>query len=132
MLTESLGSSSHDVFAVTTGDAAVAVLLGPDPPQIMVLDRTMPGCDGPAVRRRVRAARKDTPFRLHPPVAAHGEAESMMSGLSAGADHFIARPCRPDVLLARLRVGERTSGRTMKPGAPLRISAPSCRTSTPG
>jgi two-component system cell cycle response regulator len=107
VLTETLESSSFEVVAVTTGDAALAVLLGPNPPQIAVLDWTMPGCDGPAVCRRIRAARRDTPFYFIL-VTAHGDAESMVSGLSAGADDFIAKPCRPDVLLARLRVGERT------------------------
>ncbi|MEO6950475.1 MAG: diguanylate cyclase [Polyangia bacterium] len=107
VLTETLESSSYEVIPVTTGDAALAVLLGPNPPQIAVLDWTMPGCDGPSVCRRVRAARKDTPFYFIL-VTAHGDADSMVSGLSAGADDFIAKPCRPDVLLARLRVGERT------------------------
>jgi DNA-binding response OmpR family regulator len=107
VLTKTLESSSYDVVTATSGDAALATLLSAQAPQLAVLDWTMPGCDGPAICRRIRAARPRTAYYFIL-VTAHSDAKMVVSGLEAGADDFITKPYEPDVLLARLRVGART------------------------
>ena len=107
VLTETLESSSYDVVTATTGDAALAILLSAQAPQLAVLDWTMPGCDGPAICRRIRAARSRSAFYFIL-VTAHSDAKMVVSGLEAGADDFITKPYEPDILLARLRVGARS------------------------
>ena len=107
VLTKTLESSSYEVVTATTGDAALATLLGAKAPQLAVLDWTMPGCDGPAICRRIRAARPHSAFYFIL-VTAHSDARMVVSGLEAGADDFITKPYEPDILLARLRVGART------------------------
>jgi two-component system, OmpR family, response regulator len=66
----------------------------------IVLDRMLPGIDGPEVCRRLRAASVWSPVLM---LTAMGEVSDRVVGLDAGADDYMAKPFDFDELLARLR-----------------------------
>ena len=72
-------------------------------PDAIVLDLMMPGEDGLALTRALRAAR--TPWAGVPilMLSARGEAIDRVVGLEMGADDYLAKPFSPRELLARLR-----------------------------
>jgi two-component system, OmpR family, response regulator PhoP len=66
----------------------------------LLLDRMMPGLDGVAVVRALRAKGVKTPVLL---LTALGEVEHRVEGLDAGADDYLVKPFAFRELLARLR-----------------------------
>lgn len=90
-----------DGFRVSTayeGESAVrAVLTGQ--PDIAVVDVMMPGLSGIEVLRRIRAC-SSLPVLM---LTARGDEESRVLGLELGADDYVAKPCTPRELSARLR-----------------------------
>lgn len=78
-------------------------------PQLVLLDLMLPGMDGMAVCRKIRAH----PEAGHTPVmmlTARTSEEDTVSGLEAGADDYVAKPFSNRVLLARVRSLLRRSG----------------------
>ena len=71
-------------------------------PQLIVLDLMLPGMDGMAVCRKIRADAdlRDTLILM---LTARNQEEDMVSGLEAGADDYVAKPFSNRVLLARVR-----------------------------
>jgi two-component system OmpR family response regulator len=55
----------------------------------IVLDRNLPGIDGLAVLRALRAAQKDTPILI---LSALAHADERITGLRAGADDYLGKP----------------------------------------
>ena len=87
-------------FLVTVArDAAQArrLLAGLDF-DMLVLDVMMPGEDGIALTRAIRA-RSSVPILL---LTAKGEAANRIEGLEAGADDYLVKPFEPKELLLRL------------------------------
>ncbi|MDR1536240.1 MAG: response regulator transcription factor [Planctomycetota bacterium] len=80
-------------------------------PQLVILDLMLPGMDGVAVCRRIRAEAGDggghTPVLM---LTARSGEEDMMEGFEAGADDYVAKPFSNRVLLARVRSLLRRSG----------------------
>ncbi len=77
---------------------------------LMVLDVMMPGEDGIAFARRLRA-RTDQPGRT--PVlmlTARGEAGDRIDGLTAGVDDYLAKPFEPRELVLRIEAILRRAG----------------------
>jgi two-component system OmpR family response regulator len=73
---------------------------------LIILDLMLPGEDGLALCRRLRASQK-TPIVI---LSAKGDEIDRIVGLELGADDYIAKPFSPRELLARLRaVLRRTS-----------------------
>ena len=68
-------------------------------PDLIVMDLMMPGEDGLALTRRVKAAR-DVPVIM---LSARGEDIDRIVGLEVGADDYLAKPFNPRELLARIR-----------------------------
>jgi two-component system OmpR family response regulator len=66
---------------------------------IVVLDLMMPGEDGLSICRRLTARQGPAVVML----SALGEETDRIIGLELGADDYIAKPCNPRELLARLR-----------------------------
>jgi two-component system OmpR family response regulator len=66
---------------------------------LVVLDLMMPGEDGLSVCRRLASSGK-TPIVM---LSAAGEETDRIVGLEVGADDYIAKPCSPRELLARIR-----------------------------
>jgi two-component system, OmpR family, response regulator len=66
---------------------------------LIVLDLMMPGEDGLSVLRRMRSADRPAIIML----SAMGEDSDRIIGLEVGADDYLAKPCNPRELLARVR-----------------------------
>lgn len=66
---------------------------------LIVLDVMMPGDDGLALTRELRAGGLPTPILL---LTARGETQDRISGLEAGADDYLAKPFEPRELLLRI------------------------------
>ena len=85
----------------TAADAEDArAKLGAVQPDAVVLDVTMPGEDGIALTRSLRAAQSTFPILL---LTARGAPEDQIEGFEAGADDYLGKPFDPRVLLLRLR-----------------------------
>ncbi|MEM6455415.1 MAG: response regulator transcription factor [Acidobacteriota bacterium] len=68
-------------------------------PDIAVLDVMMPGIDGVETLRRIRRA-SSVPVLM---LTARGDDVDRIVGLELGADDYVAKPCTPRELVARLR-----------------------------
>ena len=66
-------------------------------PELLVLDRMMPGIDGAEACRALRAQGEDIPVIL---LTARDEAVDRIIGLEAGADDYVGKPFDPRELLA--------------------------------
>ncbi|MER8158650.1 two-component system response regulator CseB [Streptomyces sp. NPDC094472] len=68
-------------------------------PDLLLLDVMLPELDGIGLCRRVRE------FSLAPilMMSARGDALDVVSGLEAGADDYVIKPCESAVLVARIR-----------------------------
>lgn len=68
-------------------------------PDLVILDLMMPGIDGFEVCRRIRLI-NNTPIIM---LTALDAPEEMVQGLDSGADDFVPKPFKVEVLLARAR-----------------------------
>src|SRR5512146_2510991 len=66
---------------------------------LIILDIMMPGKSGFDVLRELRV-HKGTPVLM---LTARGEDVDSITGLELGADDYLAKPCNPRVLVARIR-----------------------------
>ena len=82
---------------------------------LMVLDLMLPGEDGLAVCRRLRAAGDDIAIVM---LTAKGDDVDRITGLETGADDYLAKPFNPRELVARIQAVTRRQGPAATPGAP--------------
>lgn len=91
---------SHGFAVYTASDGITALhYLHQVAPDLIILDVLMPGMDGKEVCQRIRR---------HSPVpilflTAMGEVDSVVDGLSRGADDYMTKPFHPAELVARVR-----------------------------
>jgi two-component system OmpR family response regulator len=69
-----------------------------DPPDLLILDRMLPGLDGLEITRRLRKT-SDVPIIL---LTARGEPRERVEGLNAGANDYLPKPFDLDELIARV------------------------------
>ena len=86
------------VRAAADGAAALAEAEA-EAPHLVVLDLMLPDMDGLEVCRRLRA-QGPVPIII---LTAKGEESDEILGLGLGADDYLRKPLRPDVLVARVR-----------------------------
>lgn len=67
---------------------------------VAIVDWMLPGRDGPAVCRAIRAARLTTAILM---LTARGQVEDRVAGLDSGADDYLVKPFAFEELLARVR-----------------------------
>jgi DNA-binding response OmpR family regulator len=67
---------------------------------VAIVDWMLPGRDGPALCRALRAARLPTAILL---LTARGQIEDRVAGLDSGADDYLVKPFAFEELLARVR-----------------------------
>jgi two-component system OmpR family response regulator len=107
LLEQALLEAGWEVDVVHDGRAACASALpGGVPLDVLLLDWGLPGLDGVAVCRRLRALGVTTPVLL---LTARGDVHDRVAGLDAGADDYLPKPFDLDELLARLRALHRRS-----------------------
>ena len=98
MLAEYLVQDGFEVHCVGDGaDGVQEALSGRH--SIIVLDVMMPGMNGVEVLRRIRAKSKVPVLML----TARGDDVDRIIGLELGADDYVAKPCSPRELAARLK-----------------------------
>ncbi len=68
--------------------------------EVAVVDWMLPGRDGPAICRGIRAARLPTAVLM---LTARGQLEDRVIGLDSGADDYLVKPFAFEELLARVR-----------------------------
>lgn len=106
LLQRYLSENGLSVRAVTDG-AALDKALQREPADAIVLDITMPGEDGLAICRRLRAHGDETPILM---LTARGDPVDRILGLEMGADDYLAKPFTPRELLARIAAILRRAG----------------------
>jgi phosphoserine phosphatase RsbU/P len=106
LLEGALRDWGFDVVATRDGTEAWEALVEREPPEIMLLDWTMPEMDGIEVCRRARqlAGCRHSYVIL---LTARDRTDDIVTGLQAGADDYITKPFEPAELHARLQVGVR-------------------------
>ena len=98
-MTRGLREASHVVEQAATGEQAIA-LAKSSAFDVMILDVRLPGVDGLAVCRAVRAAGNRVPILM---LTALDDVEDRIAGLDAGADDYLTKPFDFGELMARLR-----------------------------
>ncbi|QOV36898.1 response regulator transcription factor [Streptomyces ferrugineus] len=88
----------HEVRAAATGEAGL-VALAEFRPDLLLLDLMLPGMNGVQVCRQVRE-RSQLPIIM---LTARGDDFDVVIGLEAGADDYIVKPARTEVIEARIR-----------------------------
>ena len=99
MLQRTLAAEGHDVSAAPDGGAALAAVERAVP-DLLVLDVAMPGLDGFAICRRLRAKGLALPILL---LTARDAVPDRVAGLDAGADDYLVKPFATEELVARVR-----------------------------
>jgi two-component system OmpR family response regulator len=107
----------YGVHAVGDGGGMEDVLAAV-PIDVVVLDIMLPDEDGLAICKRL-VGRSDAAIII---VSARGEEVDRIVGLELGADDYLAKPCSPRELLARIRAVLRR--RAMSLGEPVSTQAP--------
>src|SRR5258706_9066218 len=82
---------------------------------LLVLDLMLPGEDGFAICRRLRAADPAVGIVM---LTARGDDVDRIAGLETGADDYIAKPFNPRELVARINAVLRRQAPVETPGAP--------------
>ena len=82
---------------------------------LMVLDLMLPGEDGLAICRRLRAAADPVAVIM---LTAKGDDVDRILGLEMGADDYLAKPFNPRELVARIHAVLRRQAKAGTPGAP--------------
>jgi len=101
-----LQRDGHAACTARDGRAGLAAALA-DPPDLILLDVMMPGLDGLAVCRRLRAERSTAELPIIF-VSARGDLTDRVAGLDIGAVDYLVKPYEPADLLARVRAALRT------------------------
>lgn len=116
LLRRYLGENGFQV-QVADGAASMDRLWLREPFDALILDLMMPGEDGLAILKRLRAQKDMTPVIM---LTARGEEIDRIVGLELGADDYIAKPFNPRELLARIHAVLRRRPAPDAPGAPSR------------
>ncbi|MEU9955847.1 response regulator transcription factor [Streptomyces sp. NPDC050982] len=88
----------HEVRTAATGEAGLAAM-AEFRPDLLLLDLMLPGMNGVQVCRQVRD-HSQLPIIM---LTARGDDFDVVIGLEAGADDYIVKPARPEVIEARIR-----------------------------
>jgi two-component system OmpR family response regulator len=99
-ISQSLEAQGHHVHVCHTGTDGLK--LGESQHfDVMILDRMLPGMDGLALLRRLRAANIATPTLI---LSALGDVDDRVEGLKSGGDDYLVKPFALVELLARIEV----------------------------
>jgi len=101
-LLTSLLKGTYRMQIAISGEKALRIAAGDDPPDIILLDIMMPEMDGYEVCRRLKADPKtaDIPIIF---LTAKSEMEDEQKGLELGAEDYITKPLSPPIVKARIQ-----------------------------
>lgn len=114
LLRRYLGENGFNVLVSENGEAMKRLWVR-EHFDVLILDLMMPGEDGLAILKRLRAERDMTPVIM---LTARGEDVDRILGLELGADDYLGKPFNPRELLARIHAVLRRRPRQDAPGAP--------------
>ena len=97
-ITQALARRGHSATSLYDGAEALKAAIE-HPPDLIVLDLSLPGLDGLSVLAGLRGG--NCPARILI-LTARGEVEHRIKGLNAGADDYMAKPFSMDELVARI------------------------------
>jgi len=100
MVSSALTADGYHVQKATRGDEVIPIVQA-SPPDVLLVEVTLPGMDGIEICRRLH----DDPTTAHIPVilmTAHRRREKRLDGISAGAQDFLLKPL--DIPDLRIRV----------------------------
>ena len=102
LLQFNLERGGYKVRAVANGEEGL-ISAQQNPPDLILLDIMLPGCDGLTVLRGLRES--SSPARKVPVImlTAKGEESDIVVGLELGADDYMAKPFSPRELVARVK-----------------------------
>ena len=90
----------HGLTASVEADGSrAAARVMDERPDLVILDRMLPGEDGLSICRRIRPRYAGAILML----SARSEDTEQIDGLEHGADDYVCKPVRPSLLLARVR-----------------------------
>jgi two-component system OmpR family response regulator len=93
-----LAKDGYRVTALAEGEPVLGLLTA-DPPDLIVLDITLPGIDGLELCRRIRA-QSSVPVLF---LSARSDEVDRIVGLELGGDDYLTKPFSPRELVARVR-----------------------------
>lgn len=125
LLSAFLGGEGFHAQVMHYFDAERFAALAPSV-DIVILDIGLPRLNGLEVLRRIRATHRVPVLML----TARGDDLDRILGLELGADDYLAKPCNPRELVARLRAILRRSGREEEQDAVLQVSGVDLRLGT--
>ncbi len=114
LLVRYLGGEGYEVKAAAEA-AAMDKLLARERYDLVVLDLMLPGEDGLAICRRLRAQGAAPAIIM---LTAKGDDVDRIVGLEMGADDYLPKPFNPRELLARINAVLRRKAPAGPPGAP--------------
>jgi DNA-binding response OmpR family regulator len=97
-LVDALGFAGYATLEASEGAAGLAAALDSEC-DLMLLDLVLPGRDGLAVLREVRAMQRTLPVIV---LTARGSEDDRVRGLAQGADDYVVKPFSIKELLARI------------------------------
>ena len=95
-----------DYVGVGSGNEAVKLLEGPEPPDLALLDWMLPGLDGIDVLRRIRKLSQGN-YIYTVMLTAKNSKQDRHNAMEAGADDYLSKPVDPSELRSRIMVGKR-------------------------
>ena len=101
-LMSGLLKDDYKVKIASGGEKALKIATSDTPPDLILLDITMPGMDGYEVCQRLKL----DPKTMHIPViflTAKSEVEDEKKGLELGAVDYITKPISPPIVMARVK-----------------------------
>jgi two-component system, cell cycle response regulator DivK len=101
MYVEYLQFQGFRVGEAVNGEEAVARAIEMHP-ALIVMDLSLPVMDGWEATRRIKA-NPETKDVVVIALTGHAEAAHAKKALDAGCDDFVAKPCLPDRLMAKIR-----------------------------
>lgn len=106
LLSQYLSNSGFEVSSVTSGEKAISLLQSDSNFDLLVIDVMMPGITGLELLPIIHSRWKIPVIML----TGRGEDIDRILGLEMGADDYLAKPCNPRELLARIKAVLRRSG----------------------
>ena len=104
LLARALAAQGHAVEVAPGGGEALARLETAPPIDLILLDVMMPGLTGPEVLARLKADPRHWSLPVIM-VSALGDDDGVLACIAAGAEDYLTRPVKPELLRARIAGG---------------------------
>ena len=95
---EVLERNGYAVVTATTGEEAIAIA-GDTPPNLVLMDLSLPGIDGLETMRRLKEFQPRLPIIV---VSGYASENDEQRAIDSGADAYVAKPYKAPELLATI------------------------------